>query len=80
VERRDDLVGPGPVAGQPEPASSAAAAEPGGNVRYLEPQQLRLDDGQVTVRASSRSQAVRLAASLSSLRRSSTTGRPAKSR
>src|SRR5215218_7703553 len=48
VERRNDLVGPGPVAGQPEPASSATAAESGGNVQHVEPQQLALDDGQVT--------------------------------
>jgi hypothetical protein len=40
--------GPGPVARQPEPASPATAAEPGGDVQHLEPQQLRLDDGQVT--------------------------------
>jgi hypothetical protein len=38
----------GPVAGQPEPASPATVAESGRNVQHLEPQQLRLDDGQVT--------------------------------
>ena len=38
MERFEDLAGPGPVAGQPEPASPSTAAEPGGNVQHLEPQ------------------------------------------
>src|SRR5829696_7972588 len=38
MERFEDLAGPGPVAGQPEPASPATAAEPGRDVQHLEPQ------------------------------------------
>src|SRR4029453_1333804 len=48
MERFEDLAGPGPVGGQPAPGAPAPAAEPGGDVQHLEPQQLRLDDGQVT--------------------------------
>src|SRR5512132_4738116 len=48
MERVEDLAGPGPVARQPELAAPATAAQPGGNLQHLEPQQLRLDDGQVT--------------------------------
>ena len=48
MERFQDLAGPGPVAVQPEPAPPATAAESGGNVQHVEPQQLRLNDGQVT--------------------------------
>ena len=42
VEDGLDLVGPRPGRGEPEPASSAAAGEPGGDVQHPEPQQLRL--------------------------------------
>jgi|SRR5512133_2101405 hypothetical protein len=45
MERFEDLAGPGPVARQPELAAPATAAQPGGNLQHLEPQQLRLDDG-----------------------------------
>ena len=49
AERFDDLVGPGPAAGQSEVPAPAAADEACGDMQHPEPQPLGFGGGQVSV-------------------------------